>query len=205
MSFIDDKITQAVALAVRQMAAHEDWVRPSAAAQHNKTIRVCAELLGRPLTLTWQVDETLILRPADAEATPDVTLTLLPSVYGAAAELPFDMNRIMRHVRISGDAGLAEWVNRLAQQLRPNVWEDLSGLIGDAPTQWLAQGLSHLTRQFKQTARNLTAQAQYVALDETPVFVRHAHLDEFAAEAQELRYALDRLEQRVALLAARRG
>lgn len=202
--FIETKIAQTIAFAVQRMAAHESWVLPSAAAHNGRVIAVSATLLGRPLNLAWRVDAAKVLC-AQTESTDaaDVTLTLMPSVYGAAAQLPFDMASIMRHVRISGDAGLAEWVNRLAQQLRPDVWEDLSGLIGDAPTQFIAQGVQHMLNRLKQAGQNLTAQAQYIALDEHPIWVRHAHLDDFSQDAQELRYAVDRLEQRVALLKAR--
>lgn len=204
MSFVEDKIAQTLAIAVQKMATHETWVQPSAATHAGKVIAVSASVLGRPVNLAWQVDEVQILTATTPSDAADVTLTLLPSVYGAAAELPFDMARIMRHVRISGDAGLAEWVNRLAQQLRPNVWEDLSSVIGDVPTQFIAQGVAQIFNQFKQASKSLTAQAQYVLLDESPVFLRHAHLDEFASDAQNLRYALDRLEQRVAHLKAAR-
>jgi ubiquinone biosynthesis accessory factor UbiJ len=202
-AFIEEKIAHTLALAVRRMAANEAWVKPSAATHSGRIIAVHASVFGRPLHLAWRVDADAILVRAPQHSDAHVTLTLMPSIYAALAELPFDMNRLMRHVRIEGDAGLAEWVNRLAQQLRPDVWEDLSALIGDTPTHFIAQGAGFILGQLKKTAKSLTQQAQYVVLDESPIWVRHAHLEDFAQDAQNLRYALDRLEQRVAQLKAR--
>ena len=202
-ALIEEKIAQTVALAVRRMAANEAWVKSSAASHAGQTIQVHTTVLGRAMQLAWRVDEASILTAITPTTDANVTLTIAPTVYAAVAELPFDMARVMRHVRISGDAGLAEWVNRLAQQLRPDVWEDLSRLIGDVPTQFIAQGVGQFISQFKKATLSLTQQAQYVMLDETPIWVRHAHLDEFAQEAQNMKYALDRLEQRVANLKAR--
>lgn len=202
--FVADKIAQWVAHAVRHMAINEAWVKPSAAAHAKKVIVVHATVLKQPMSLAWRVSEEDILSAAsiiDTEAT--LTLTLQPSIYAALAEMPFDLNRVMRHVRIEGDAGLAEWFNRLAQQLRPDVWEDLSGLIGDAPSTYLEQSTTYGLKQLKKTVSGLTAQAQYVLLDEAPIFVRHERLNELIQDTQDARYQLDRLEQRVALLRAK--
>lgn len=199
------RLTQALALAVRKMAANEPWVAMSAAPHAGKTIAVNLTVLGRELKLSWLVDANEILIAQELHMPATVELTVAPTVYASLAHLPFDMQRVMRHVQISGDAHLAEWVNRLAQQLRPDVWEDLSKIIGDVPSQYAQLGAQKIFNHFKKTVAAVTQQAQYVMLDETPVFVRHAALEEFAADAQELRYAADRLSQRIENLQRLRG
>ena len=191
-----------VALAVRKIAANEPWVASSATPHVGKTIAVNMPVLGQRLQLTWMVDATQILvaQSFDKSTLATVQLTVAPSVYGGLATLPFDMQSVMRHVQISGDVGLAEWVNRLAQQLRPDVWEDLSKVIGDAPSVYAQQAVSGVFNHFKTALSALTQQAQYVMLDESPVLVRHSHLDAFADDAQQLRYATERLAQRIELL-----
>ena len=192
------RMAQATARAVRAMAANEAWVVPSAAQHAGKSIAVLVPVLGHSLHLRWVVDATDVLKADVEQANPaTVQLSVAPTVYSSLAQLPFDMQRVMRHVQISGDAQLAEWVNRLAQQLRPDVWEDLSKIIGDVPSFYAQQGAKKIFGHFKSAFNVLTQQTQRVMLDETPVLVRHALLDDFAEDAQQLRYGADRLAQRI--------
>ena len=200
------RIAQAIARAVRTMAANESWVESSAAPHVGKSIGIHVPVLGRTLHLRWVVHATDVLQAAvDAEGPATVQLNVSASVYSGLAQLPFDIQRVMRHVQISGDAQLAEWVNRLVQQLRPDVWEDLSKIVGDVPSFYAQQGAKKVFNHFKGVLGALTQQAQHAMLDETPVLVRHVRLDGFAEEAQQLRYGADRLAQRIERLKQMQG
>lgn len=196
------KMAQAVAFAVKNMAQDETWVSQSAAPHLGQVIAVSFPLLGHEQKLCWIVDAADILTPIDASTgfeMAQVTLTVQPSVYSNIT-IPVEMPKLMKHVHISGDAQLAEWINTLAQRLRPDVWEKLSRFVGDVPTHYVQQGVNHIQQQAKQATRSLTEQAQYALLDEAPIAIRHATLEAFGKEAQELRYGVERLEQRIALL-----
>ena len=200
------RIAQAIAWAVRAMAANESWVMPSAAPHVGKSIAVHVPVLGHTLHVRWLVHATDVLQvDADGLGPATVQLSVTPTVYSSLAQLPFDMQRIMRHVQISGDAQLAEWVNLLVQQLRPDVWEDLSKIVGDVPSFYAQQGAKKILNHFKSALSTLTQQAQHSMLDETPVLVRHVRLDGFAEEAQQLRYGADRLAQRIERLKHMQG
>lgn len=196
------KAAQAVALAVAHMAAEHAWLDASVAEHQGKMIRVEVLLFGKPLAFSWQVVAGRVFDAKDASLNDvaDVTLKLLPSAYAAAAELPFDVSKIMRHVRIEGDVGLAEWVNRLVQELRPDVWSDVALIVGKIPAYYMSQGFESLLLKSKQAAAAFTQRTQHVLFDEAAVLLRHKQLDDFSADAQALRYALERLTQRVALL-----
>lgn len=197
---IADKVAQLIAKSVQHMAINEDWLKP-ATIYEGKKITLLATVLNQPLQLSWLVSEKQILKAIPVEeSTSELSLTLLPSIYNALAEQPFDLNRVMRHVRIEGDVGLAEWFNSLVQQLRPNIWEDISRLIGDIPATYIEQVATYGLKQLKQSTNNLAQQAQYALLDESPILVRHEHLNELIHNTQDVRYQLDRLEQRLALL-----
>ena len=189
---LDMQLARAVAFAVKKMAASEAWVSSSAQPNEDKVIAVSFPLLGQTHELCWRVDAHEILEALDADLFfehANVTLTVQPTLYAN-----------LRHVHISGDAQLAEWVNTLAQRLRPEVWEELAKLIGDVPSHYVERGIKTITQHIKQATSSLTEQAQYVLLDETPVMIRHATLDNFASEALNLRYGVERLEQRIARL-----
>ena len=196
------QIARSLALAVTKMADSEPWVATSAAANQDKIIAVSFPLLGQNHRLCWRVDAEQILVAVEADEffeQANVTLAIQSSIYSHIT-VPLALPQLMRHVHIAGDAQLAEWVNTLAQRLRPDVWETLAKTIGDVPSSYLQQGFNTVSAQLKSAARSLTQQAQYALLDETPVMIRHATLDAFGTDARELRYAVDRLEQRIARL-----
>ena len=203
---VQQQMAQTLAFAVTKMATSEPWVATSATANVDKIVAVSFPVLGQNHRLCWRVDAERILvaiEPDDFFAQAHVTLAIQPSIYSHIS-VPIALPQLMRHVHISGDAQLAEWVNTLAQRLRPDVWEALAKTIGDVPSNYLRQGFNTMAAQLKNAAKSLTEQAQYALLDETPVMIRHATLDTFTAEARDLRYAVERLEQRIARLQATR-
>lgn len=200
------RVAQAIARAVRAMAANESWVVSSASPHVGKSIAVHVPVLGHTLHLRWVVHATDVLQvSADQVGSATVQLSVAPTVYSSLAQLPFDIQRVMRHVQISGDAQLAEWVNRLVQQLRPDVWEDLSKIVGDVPSFYAQQSVKKIFNHLKSALSTVTQHAQHAMLDDTPVLVRHVRLDGFAAEAQQLRYGADRLAQRIERLKLMQG
>jgi ubiquinone biosynthesis protein UbiJ len=89
----------------------------------------------RSFTFTVQVTPAGLLDLAGEGATPDLTLVLTEeSPLGLAQAL---MAGTKPPVRIEGDVQLAAEVNWLADNVRWDVEEDLSRVIGDAPAHML--------------------------------------------------------------------
>ncbi len=91
----------------------------------------------RSFTFTLQVTPAGLLDLAGEGATPDLTLVL-------TEESPFSLAQALVQgnkppVRIEGDVQLAAEVNWLADNVRWDVEEDLSRIIGDAPAHMLMQ------------------------------------------------------------------
>ncbi|RFO98047.1 hypothetical protein DIC66_04805 [Rhodoferax lacus] len=91
----------------------------------------------RSFTFTLLVTPAGLLDLASADATPDLTLVLTEESPLALAQTL--MAGTKPPVRIEGDVQLAAEVNWLADNVRWDVEEDLSRIIGDAPSHMLMQ------------------------------------------------------------------
>jgi ubiquinone biosynthesis protein UbiJ len=89
----------------------------------------------RIFTFTVQVTPAGLLDLAAEGATPDLTLVLSEESPFALAQALVQGNK--PPVRIEGDVQLAAEVNWLADNLRWDLEEDLSRIIGDAPSHML--------------------------------------------------------------------
>ena len=213
-SHVGYRLSQAVALAVRQMAQQESWVGESAEPHFNRIVDVVLPIMNVNHTLRWQIvpKEILLAQRVEPEldaktinASPaNVTLTVMPSVYDELDGLPFDVKIdtqvIMRHVHISGPSDLAQWVSRLVENLRPDVWAQLADIIGATPAGWAQQGFARA----KSDVLSLTEKIKSRCLDggelRPAVAVRHEKLDELSKDVQAVRSGVDALAQRVARL-----
>jgi len=96
----------------------------------------------RSFSFTVQVTPAGLLDLAEAAATPDLTLVL-------TEESPFALGQALMQgakppVRIEGDVQLAAEVNWLVDNVRWDMEEDLSRVVGDAPAHMLAQAVRTL-------------------------------------------------------------
>ena len=213
-SHVGYRLSQAVALAVRQMAQQESWVGESAEPHFNRIVDVVLPIMGVNHTLRWQIvpKEILLAQRVEPEldaktittSPANVTLTVMPTVYDELSSLPFDtaldVQAVMRHVHISGPSDLAQWVSRLVENLRPDVWAQLADIIGATPAGWAQQGFVRA----KSDIQSLTEKLKTRCLDgdeyHPAVLVRHAKLEEFSKGVQTVRSGVDALAQRVAQL-----
>ncbi|CAM8667827.1 hypothetical protein MCEZEM1_02148 [Comamonadaceae bacterium] len=91
----------------------------------------------REFTFRVQATAAGLLDLADAEATPDLSLTITEDSPFAIAQAV--MQGAKPSVRIEGDVQLAAEVNWLADHVRWDVEEDLSKIMGDAPAHMFMQ------------------------------------------------------------------
>ena len=213
-SHVGYRLSQAIALAVRQMAQQESWVGESAVPHFNRIVDVVLPIMNVNHTLRWQIvpNDILCAQRVEPElddrtvtASPaNVTLMVMPTVYDALEGLPFDVKldtqAIMRHVHISGPSDLAQWVSRLVENLRPDVWAQLADMIGVTPAGWVQQGFARV----KSDLQSLTEKLKVRCLDgdesHPAVAVRHEQLDELSKNVQVARSGVDALAQRVTRL-----
>jgi ubiquinone biosynthesis protein UbiJ len=103
---------------------------------------------------------------------------------------------------ITGDAEIAARFRELARLLRPDLEEELSRWVGDAPAHQAARlaksALGFGRRAITTGARNL---AEYLS-HETQDLVCAAEAESLFRDVEQLREDVDRLEARIALLAS---
>ena len=130
----------------------------------------------------------------------NVTLTVMPSVYDDVFDQwPPEISKIMRHVHISGESALADWVSRLVKNLRPDVWAQLAGVIGATPAGWVQQGAERAKRDVQTLAEK--AQNRFLdGEDGEAVAIRHETLHHWSDQIHQVRQGVDTLAQRVARL-----
>lgn len=176
---------------VNHLLKDAGWARERLVVHPGRSVRLRADPFDVRFTIT--PDGTLI--PAAPEAIPEVTLSV------PLAETPRflggDMARAMNAVRIEGSADLADAIGFVFRNLRWDVEEDLSRVVGDIPAHRLisaAQGLHRAQmRAFDSFGANLS---EYFAQEQGLLLTRHT-LFGLADELRALRDDVARLEKRV--------
>lgn len=190
--------------ALNALLQREDWARQRLAAHAGKTLRLSA---GGP----WRLQATLtfdgLLGVSDAAVVPDVVLSLPQSRWFERPDLwrrP-GMAQVASMVHIEGDAGLAQVVSDLARDLRWDVEDDLSRVVGDVAALRLVGALRALGEGAREAAGKVRDNVAEYLGEESALAVRRADFDTWQARVDVLRSRLDALDRRVAAQAARAG
>jgi ubiquinone biosynthesis protein UbiJ len=151
--------------------------------------------------LALAVAETGLLERVSGDAAPDLTITLKP---GALPGLLARDERLMREADVTGDTDLAVALQAVFRNLRWDVEEDLSRVVGDAAAhRAVSAGRSFVAWQ-RDAARRLGDNVAEYLKEESGQLPRPADVTAFGREVAEVRDAVERLEKRVARLAAKR-
>jgi ubiquinone biosynthesis protein UbiJ len=205
MNLLPSALAAPVVVALNHLLEQEPWARSMLMPFAGRVVRFDAAAFALALRieahgLTALADEQ---PPAPAAVTLTVPMQQWPLV--AADVASGGQAAAMRHVRIEGDAELANTVSTLARSLRWDAAEDLAqalrgvlgGPAGDSVAQRVVEGAQQAHRQALRMGRALVDNVTEYLLDEQPTLVRHAALDEFGADVAALRDDLARLEKRL--------
>jgi len=194
--------TPAVA-ALNHLLEQEPWARKQLEPFAGRVIRFDAAAFGLALKVTERGLTEQAGLAEDAAVTLVVPLQQWPLVAADVAE--GGQAAAMRHVRIDGDAELANTISTLARNLRWDAAEDLSralrgivgGPVGDSLAQRMVDGARQVHEQATRVGMALVDNVTEYLLDENPTLVRHAALDAHGADVARLRDDLARLEKRL--------
>jgi len=103
----------------------------------------------------------------------------------------------MKFVRISGDVELAADLNRLFAELRWEAEEDLSKLIGDAPSRRIIVESKKVFTQANNAVEDLKSGVRDFFVNERNILLGANQFNDFKSEIRLLRDQLDRAEKKL--------
>jgi len=188
--------TALYARALNKLLQREGWARDRLSRHSGQTARFIVGNLKMSLT----IQAGGLVQSSDPAVVPDVTLTIpqnrvseLPAVLRAR-----DPALITELMHIEGDAGLAQLVSDLARDLRWDVEEDLSKLVGDMAARRLLQAGKTLVGGIQLSATRLAGNAGEFLSEESGMMASRPAFGDHMARLQGLCARLDLLEARVA-------
>jgi ubiquinone biosynthesis accessory factor UbiJ len=161
----------------------------------------CVLIDATPITLRLTIDAQGLTEAAASDAAPSVTLRV------PFSQLPLfltDRARAMREVRIEGDVELAQTLSRLVKELRPDIEEDLSRVVGDVAAVHLTSAAREMEAYARDAATRVGEMVSAYLVDEDRALIKPFHLQPFVEDVTTLRDDVARLEARIALLEATR-
>jgi ubiquinone biosynthesis protein UbiJ len=196
------------AIFTNHVLAQQPWAREALARHAGRSLRIAAPpfALGFKITAAGDLESTQPwpigntgAAPGPAAA-PDVTLSI------AATRVPLlfiDPETAMKDVHIEGDAEFAQTLARLAREVRWDVEEDLSKLVGDIPAHQFMRFARAFAAWGREAGKRFGETTAAFLLDEDPTLVRKGAVDQFSRDVATLRDDCERLEKRLQLLKAK--
>lgn len=189
---------RAILAAINHVLQSSAWARERLAPHAGRT----AELLADPLRLRFTVSPQGTLTESAADEPPAVTLTVPASALPQF--LTGDADRAMSRLRIDGSADFADALGFVFRNLRWDLEEDLSRVLGDVLAHRVASGASALRDAQVRAFRSATGSvAEYLA-EEQGLLATQAALSQHEDSLRTLRDDLARLDKRLDRLTARR-
>ena len=180
--------------AINHLLGQASWAREKLApfAGHAAQIKLppfeAAFLIG---------DDGCICSPTDANAAaaePEVIIALPATAPLLALQ---GKDAVMRAARIEGSAEFAEALGFVIRNLRWDVEEDLSTVVGDIAAHRIVSGTREFAAWQQQAAQNLAENLAEYFTEEQPLIARRAAIADFSTEVDRLRDDVARLEKRL--------
>lgn len=185
--------------ATNHLLSQAGWARQRLQPHAGRTARL---VLSPVAEIDFSVTNEGQLAEWRGDETPEVSLRL------AVADLPRllvdGLETAMRHVRIEGNAELAEALGFVFRHLRWDAEEDLARLFGDIAAHRLVEGGRKVVDEGSRSLERASGNVAEYLTEESTLLVPRKALPAFAEEVVALRDAVARLDKRVARLEKRR-
>ncbi|WP_341646562.1 ubiquinone biosynthesis accessory factor UbiJ [Thauera sp. SDU_THAU2] len=181
--------------AANHLLSQSGWARTRLLPHAGRTARLAVTPL---LEIDFSISTEGYLAAWVGESEPEVSLVL------AAADLPKllvdGLETAMRHVRIEGNAELADALGFVFRHLRWDAEEDLSRLLGDIAAHRLVEGGKQLLGEGRRSVERAGGNVAEYLTEEAPLLVPCSALPTVAQDIVALRDALGRLDKRISRL-----
>lgn len=180
---------------VNTMLSQDSAARKKILAMSGKVLRVQCEKPSITITIQVVEDRVFILQGNDLE--PDSTIS---GKAHALMKLLLTRSTASLHsegIKISGDTGVLGGLQEILQDLDIDWEYQLSNIIGDIPTQLIADGMAAAMNFFQTAGSNLQEDIAHYLVTEKKLFPEEPELEYFYNGVDNLRLRIDRLTARV--------
>ena len=125
---------------------------------------------------------------------PDATIHLPPSL---ALRLLAKDDAAKMQIKIDGDTHLASEISKVLQNMRWDIEEDLSHLVGDIAASKIGEGSHKLYTNAKKKSVNLAEMLSEYWQEEKQILAKKRHVEQFNTDVDSLRSDAARLEKRL--------
>ncbi len=192
----NNRLAAPVVAAINHLLAQEAWARDALLLHAGKVALIDTGAAALRLLVTR--DGMLAAAGPDQGASVTIRMQL--------SDLPLiaqNRERAFSYVNIEGDAEFANTISQLSKGLRWEAEHDLEQLAGPIAARRIAGGARTLLAAARATHRKLSENVAEYLLDEQPVLVRPAMLEELAGDVSRLRDDVERAAKRLAKLEQR--
>lgn len=189
----NNRLAAPVVAAINHLLAQEAWARDALLLHAGKVALIDTGAVALRLLVTR--DGMLAAAGADQDASVTIRMKL--------SDLPLiaqNRDRAFSYVNIEGDAEFANTMSQLSKGLRWEAEHDLEALAGPIAARRIAEGARGLLAAARSTHRRLSENVAEYLLDEQPLLVRPAMLEELAGDVSRLRDDVERAAKRLAKL-----
>ncbi len=184
-------ISSPFTLFVNHLLEPESWAR--ARLQKHAGKLACIDLEVLQIRVRVGADGMLQAEPK-SDAQEDVKLKI------KLADVPLilqDQTRAVSTVKIEGDADFGNTISQLSQDLRWEIEDDLSPLVGDIVARRLVSSAQQFTQGLRKAHQSLQENLADYFLEENPLLVRPIAVRAFAEQVNKTRDDVERLMKRI--------
>jgi len=195
-------------VAINYLLAPEPWARAQLRPHAGKTAHIEVAPFSVRLTVTDEGYCALADKVGEPATAPTLRIeipwsalpqALATSVQNAAHSSAREAASaaLMRQVRLEGDAEFAQVISLVANNLRWDIEDDLSKVVGDVAATKLSGAARKVGGEIRAAQSKLVGNVAEYLLEENPQLVRPRNVDALAEAIRILRDDLARLEKRV--------
>lgn len=178
---------------INHLLAQEPWARQQLAVHAGKL--ACIDTGAVALRL--RVDSAGMLAAAPADMPANVTIRVKLSDVPLILQ---NRERAFSYVKIEGDAEFANAISQLSKGLRWEAEHDLEKVLGPMLATRLVAGAKDAVAFVRTGQQKLAENVAEYFLDEQPMLIRPATLQEYSAGVTRVRDDVERLAKRLARL-----
>ena len=189
-SLSNNRLAAPAVAAINHLLAQEAWARDVLLLHGGKVALIDAGSIA----LRLQVTRDGMVAAAGSDQAASVTIRMKLSDLPLIAQ---NRDRAFSYVKIEGDAEFANTISQLSKGLRWEAEHDLEKLAGPIAASRIAGGARSVFAQARSMQRKLSENLAEYFLDEQPVLVRPAMLEELTGDVNRLRDDVERAAKRL--------